>query len=192
MILLAALALGLLAGWVRARWIRKPYQVPALRYLWLVPVAFLPQLLVAYLPGFEQYLPDRLSAAALPVSLLAFAAFVWLNRATAGMPVLLLGLILNLLVIVANGGWMPISPETASQLSGGEAVAFMSPGSRFGQKDVLLLPEETRFELLSDRFLLPDWIPYKVALSLGDMFVAIGTCWLMISPRSKSDSNRSE
>jgi hypothetical protein len=40
------------------------------------------------------------------------------------MPILLVGLLLNLIVIAANG-WMPISPETASRLVGEEACSIL-------------------------------------------------------------------
>jgi hypothetical protein len=191
LILLAALVLGLLAGWGWARWRRQAYRAPELRSLWLVPAAFLPQFVVTFPPITKNIRPD-LAAAALPVSLLVFLAFVWINRRLPGMPVLLTGLILNMVVITANGGWMPISPETASHLRGGDAVQFVSPGSRYGQKDILLLPEATRFEFLSDRFLVPDWVHYPVAFSLGDALVAIGAFWLLARPLPKPNSMWSE
>jgi hypothetical protein len=94
---------------------------------------------------------------------------------------LTLGLALNLAVIIANGGLMPISPETAGQLVPAAAVQSMNVGSRFGfGKDVLLLPEGTHLGWLSDRFLLPGWFAYQVAFSLGDIFVASGIFWLLL------------
>jgi hypothetical protein len=192
MILLSALVLGLLAGWGWARRHNQPFRLPDLEFVWLVPVAFVPQLVVAYLPGTQHLLPATLAAAALPMSLTVFLAFIWVNRGLAGMPILLAGLVLNLVVIVINGGWMPISPETASHLPGGDAVLSGPPGSRFGQKDILLLPQDTRLAFLADRFLLPDWFPYHVAFSLGDILVAVGVFWLLASPQSMPTLQRSE
>jgi hypothetical protein len=178
-ILLSALLLGLLAGWGWAGWHKRPYRAPDLKYIWLALAAFLPQLVMIYLPRARGMVPDWLAVLALAVSLVGFLIFAWLNRGLPGMPVLLGGLILNLLVIAANGGWMPISPETASHLAGGSNISFSSPGSRFGQKDILLLPQNTRLVFLSDRFLLPAFFPYQVAFSLGDVLVAIGAFWLL-------------
>jgi hypothetical protein len=191
-ILLAALILGLLAGWGWARWQKKPFRVPDLRFLWLVPVAFVPQMVVAYLPGLGRVRASQWANAALPASLIVFLAFVWLNRRLPGMSILLAGLILNLVVIAANGGWMPISPETASRLGGGAAAQMAVSGSRFGQKDVLLLPQETRLGFLADRFLLPGWFPYQVAFSLGDILVAIGVFWVLADQRPMPNVQRSE
>lgn len=52
-------------------------------------------------------------------------------------------------------------------------------GSRFGVKDVLLAPENTRLEWFADRFLPPEWFDYQVAFSLGDVFIAFGVFWLL-------------
>jgi len=148
-----------------------------------VPVALLPQVLVTYRPASVGVGILGAASAALPFSLLIFLAFVWLNRSLPGMPILLVGLILNLLVISANGGWMPISPQTASHLSGGGAAQGLPAGSRFGEKDILITSEATHLEFLADRFLLPPWMHYATAFSAGDVFVAIGAFWLLARQR---------
>lgn len=102
------------------------------------------------------------------------------------MPILIAGLVLNLIVILANHGWMPISPQTAGRLIGDNVIQY-SLGSRFGQKDILLLPQDTHFEFLADRFLLPDWFSYKVAFSLGDLLIALGIYWLLAKPAGQAD-----
>ena len=186
MLLLVALVAGLLAGLVWAGWHHQAYQIPALQSTWLAFAAFFPQILIAYWPATRYLLVDRLASMVLTVSLILFSAFAWQNRRLPGMPILLAGLVLNLTVIVANGGWMPISPQTASRLAGTDILGLMNLGSRFGQKDVLLLAQNTQFEFLSDRFLLPDWIPYKVAFSLGDILVGLGIFWLLAHPTSKT------
>ena len=187
MILLSALILGLLVGLGWSRWRNQPYQAPTFKSIWLIPVAFLPQLIVAYLPATHQLFPDWLAASSLSFSFFLFLAFVWLNRRLPGMPVLMIGLGLNLIVMLANGGWMPISPQTASHLAGGDFVQPLSIGSRFGQKDILLLPQDMHLEFLGDRFLLPDWFPYKVAFSLGDILIALGVFWLLAKQKSRTE-----
>lgn len=181
MILLVALAAGLVVGWSWTHWNNQSYHIPKLQYLWLVFVSFLPQLLVAYLPSTRRLLPVWLASITFVASLFLFLAFAWLNRNLPGIPLLLAGLALNLIVIIANGGWMPISPQTASHIDA-SALQALNLGSRFGQKDILLLPQATRLEFLSDRFLLPVWFPYQVAFSLGDILISIGIIWLLANP----------
>jgi hypothetical protein len=191
-ILLVALVLGLLGGWGWARWRGRAYRAPTLKSVWLVAAAFLPQLVFAYWPAARHLLPARAGAFVLPLTLTVFLAFVWINRRAAGMPVLLVGLALNLLVIAANGGWMPISLETAAHLPGGENLTPADLGRRFGQKDVLLQPAETRLEWLSDRYLLPDWVRYRVAFSAGDIFVGAGAFLVMLGLPTQTTFERSE
>ena len=147
---------------------------------------------MAYLPATRHLLPDWISKTSLFASSILFLVFVWLNRQLPGMPILLLGLVFNLIVIAVNGGWMPISPQTARHLTSANVLESFSPGARFGQKDVLLLPQETQFGFLADRFLLPDWFPYQVAFSLGDILIALGVFWLLAKPAAGTKIQRSE
>ena len=182
MFLLLALLAGLITGVGLARRDNRPYQAPELRAIWLAFAAFGPQLMVAYLPATRDILPDGVASAVFVTSLLVFLAFAWLNRQLPGMPLLLAGLLLNLTVILANGGWMPISPETARRLPGVDVIPGLNPGSRFGQKDILLPAQDTNLELLTDRFLLPVWPSYRVAFSFGDALIAAGVFWLLARP----------
>ena len=186
MILLLALLAGLLVGLGWAGWQHRPYQAPALQSIWLAFAAFFPQIVVAYWPATRHLLPDWLASIALLISLILFAVFAWRNRHLSGMPILLTGLALNFIVIVANGGWMPISPQTASRLAGSDVLGLVSLGSRFGQKDILLLSQNTHFEFLADRLLPPAWFPYQVAFSLGDVLVSLGIFWLLAHPSVKA------
>ncbi|MBI5944903.1 MAG: DUF5317 domain-containing protein [Chloroflexi bacterium] len=191
MILLFALAAGLLAGFGWARWQNIPYRAPELKHLWLVFIGFLPQLIVIYLPGTRTLLSDRLAAASLLVSQILLLAFALINRRVAGMALLICGVALNMAVMTANGGFMPVSPQTASNLVPENVLQELRPGDRIGPKDILLHPQGTRFEWLADRFLLPGWIPYQAAFSLGDVFIALGVFWLFASPpHSEKIQNR--
>ena len=188
MVLLIALAAGLLVGvgWARSR--GNPYQAPDLRYFWLAFVAFLPQFIVIYLPLTRENLPKWLVALSLLTSQIMLFGFAWFNRRIAGMSILICGLALNLAVMTANSGFMPISPQTASRLIPAEQLSDIQPGSRLGPKDILLHPQDTRFEWLADRFLLPGWFPYQVAFSFGDILISIGVFWMLARPGAPSKS----
>lgn len=181
MILLVAILAGMLVGLVLSRLQKRPWTGPPLRKSWLVIVALLPQIFFLYLPGIRTWVADGLAAAGLVVSLALLLVYCWFNRRLSGVWLLALGLALNLLVIAANGGFMPISPQIASRLVSPEILATLSNGDRFGFKDVFLLPEHTRLIWLSDFFLPPKGFPYQVTFSLGDMLLALGTFWLMVT-----------
>jgi len=180
-ILLSAVGVGLLIGIGKARWQGQIYRLPPLKFFWLVALAYLPQLLLLALTRKQVVVPVETAGIMLVISLGMLMVFVWLNRHLPGMPILLGGLIMNLAVIAANGGLMPISPQTASQLVSGEARPALEPGGRFGEKDVLLPEQEMRLEFLSDRYLLPAWFPYKAAFSLGDALVGAGALWFLVA-----------
>jgi len=182
MILLLAVLAGFLVGLSRSCLYKQAYLGPNLQAVWFAVVAFLPQLFIAYMPTTRQLLNDGLASLSLLVSLSLFFVFAWFNRRLPGMPILIFGLLLNFVVIVANGGWMPISPHTANLLAGKDVLQFVNLGSRFGEKDILLPVQNIHLEFLADRFLLPAWFPYKVAFSLGDVLISVGAFWLLAQP----------
>jgi hypothetical protein len=180
MILLAAVLAGLVVGLFLARIQKRPWTVPPLHRSWLVIIAFLPQFFYVYLPATRTRVSDDLAAAGLIVSLVLLLVFCWFNRRSSGVWLLALGLFLNLLVIAVNGGFMPISPQTASRLIPPETLATLENEDRFGYKDILLLPGQTRLIWLSDCFLPPKGFLYQVAFSPGDVLIAVGAFWLMV------------
>ena len=174
MILILAIVAGLLAGIVWAYGQRMHYEVPVLQHLWLVFVAFLPQYI-----AIQLRFPTWQTALCLSLSQLLLFAFALRNRNHWGMKILMIGSLLNFVVMALNNGFMPISRQTAGRLVPQNIVADLPSGSRFGHKDILLAPQETHLEWLADRFLPPAWLPYQVAFSLGDIFIAAGVFWLL-------------
>jgi hypothetical protein len=154
--------------------------IPALRWLWLAPLAFAPQWFAFFWPPTSELLTPGMVAVILVGSQCILLLFVWANRHQRAFWWLGLGLLLNLVVIVLNGGMMPISPETLSGLVPNSSIDDWPVGQRFGtSKDLILPVEQTRLAWLSDRFLLPDWMPQRAAFSLGDVLIAFGAFWFL-------------
>ncbi len=106
--------------------------------------------------------------------------FVWFNRQHRGLLLLGLGLGMNLLVILLNGGLMPIQPENASYVHPAVAPEDWILGSRLGLgKDIVLNKADTQLEILSDRFRLPELTPIRAAFSLGDVIISLGIIQLL-------------
>ena len=117
MILTLAVAAGLPAGLLRARLLRRPFQTFDIQFFWLAVVAFAGQWLVFLSPATRHLLPDHLASIILVATQALLLVFAWSNRRQPGFWALGLGLCLNFVVIAANGGLMPISPETVRQLA---------------------------------------------------------------------------
>lgn len=108
------------------------------------------------------------------VLILSQVALIWLlvlNRHVPGARIFAVGIALNVAVMAANGGWMPVTPETYRFVHPDRTVADYSrpPAS----KNIILPRSETRLWLLSDivRIRLP-W--RQTAISVGDVLLIGG------------------
>ncbi len=184
-----AILAGAVAGLCRAKFQGQSYHIVDLRHLWLVLIAYTPQLFVFQLPATRSKFSVELAAVALVSSQILLLFFTWFNRDQPGFWLLSLGLALNFLVIVLNGGLMPISPETITRLIPGAPPGTWAVGERLGKgKDIVMIASDTRLWWLSDRFLLPAWFPTRAAYSIGDMVIAAGAFlffWSSGSRKSK-------
>jgi hypothetical protein len=57
-------------------------------------------------------------------------------------------------------------------------------------KDFVLPLADTRLWFLDDRFILPAWMNYHVAFSIGDVLIAIGAFWLLWSLGSPNNKQK--
>ncbi len=176
MILILAIFIGLAVGlWIA--WFRKqPYHLPGLAVIWLGIVAFIPQWFVYFLPATRERIPSDWVPLFMIVSQILLVIFVLANSRRSGFWILGIGLLLNLLVILLNGGWMPISPEMVTRLFPNALPGTWEIGQRLGTgKDIVLNITETRLAFLGDRILIPFPPPlHPTAFSIGDFFIALG------------------
>jgi hypothetical protein len=188
MILALAVAVGVVASLVRYRG-RAFSQIAAipLHSAWLALLAVVVQVpLLRAAAGPTQRLAWQ--QALFLVSHLLLLVFVWRNRRLAGMQLLGLGVICNLLVILANGGFMPITPKTLVQINPGTTLEQWPPGLHYGHsKDIILSQAETRLGALADVLVIPPPFPWPTAFSLGDLLLAAGVVVLLWNPRVSSE-----
>lgn len=182
MILTLAIILGLIATIIRSRLTNRTLKLPKFRLEWLVFVAVIPQILTFYIPVVGQQIPESMIPAIQITTMLGLLVFTVVNYLQPGFWLLSLGLFSNFLVIFLNGGWMPILPETLHRIVPTKPIEIWEVGTRLGlSKDRIIAYEDAKLAFLSDWFTLPQWIPYKVAFSLGDIFISIGVVILLWS-----------
>lgn len=120
------------------------------------------------------------------VSAVLLGIFCWLNRRRAGLPVATLGVTLNLLVMGANGGTMPIGPATFARMSNVQA----RPGTAIPfSKDRLLEDHQARLAWLDDRLLLPGPLGRLAVWSVGDVLILAGIGRLLWQTMKGSDDD---
>jgi hypothetical protein len=86
-----------------------------------------------------------------------------------------LGVGLNLLVVVANGGYMPQSADARTAVRGAPAAAVQSTEPRL--RNVVVMTDETRLSLLGDVIAEPSWFPNANVVSAGDLLLGTGLAW---------------
>ncbi len=144
-------------------------------WLCLPVLAVLLQVLVLTCPNKQALIPDQFAALLFSASQVILFCFAFRNRRIPGFGWLSLGLTLNLIVILLNGGWMPVRPgfvlESAPEDKAGESVLNQR---LMCSKDKLLLREDTILWPLSDVLPLPNWIPGEWVISPGDILIILG------------------
>jgi len=193
MILLLVLAISIVIAIVRGGKLSRLASLP-LRWPALPLLAFALQIVVIYFPSSGGQGLSSLHTAMLVGSYLILLLAIWMNRRLPGMAFIALGLLLNLAVMLANGGYMPITPDTVQRIGHGDHVVVTGTTARVGHsKDVVLPKEQTHLWFLSDVFPLPPPFPLPSAFSLGDVFTAVGGFLIVqrallgpASPRARS------
>ncbi len=182
MILLFAVILGLACTMVRARLTHRTLKFARLKWDWIVIICVFPQILAFYLPAVGKIIPDQIIPLIQITSMLGLVLFSLANFFTPGFWALGTGLMSNLIVIAANGGWMPIGIDTLTRMFPNRSADHWVMGTRLGlTKDLIMAPADTRLAWLSDRFTFPAGLPQNVAFSLGDVFLSIGAFLLLWS-----------
>ncbi len=174
MILLPAALAGLIVALLRGGTVRGLASLPV-RGRAVVLAAFLMQLPLLYFPAEKASSHLNLERYLLLLSYLLILVIVWKNRKLSGFRALGLGLLLNLMVMMANGGFMPIQPRVLEDFGHQHMVHKMESGYRvLRSKNILLTREEARLWILSDVLVLdPPLLPPR-ALSPGDLLIAVG------------------
>lgn len=118
---------------------------------------------------------------------LLLGLFCWLNRRRAGVLLASAGIGLNMLVMLVNGGTMPMNPEALATLNGTTAP---SGSLLLVSKNRVLDDSAARLPWLGDRLLLPGPAARLAAWSIGDVLLLAGVATFMWTTMKGSNDDQ--
>jgi hypothetical protein len=134
-------------------------------------------MMVLYVPGQTVF-----QMALLILSQIALVFLLLLNRHAPGAKLFALGIILNIAVMVANGGWMPVTPEIHYFVHPDRPVELQA--RQVNSKNVILSRAEINLWILSD--IIPVTLPWRRnAVSIGDVLLILGAAQFIFQATSK-------
>jgi hypothetical protein len=107
--------------------------------------------------------PDGVARGLWLLSFALLVGFAVVNRAVRGVVLVFAGLACNLAAVVANGGLMPASPH-----------AIRAAGLTYRLKNNSISTVHPHLAWLTDRWAVPEWIPWGNVYSVGDVLIAAG------------------
>ena len=152
-----------------------------LRHVW-IPLSMLAlQAITVLFPIFREAESFDLGRWVLPGSYGLLAFFLFVNRRLPGIKLLLMGTALNLAVMLANGGYMPVTPEALERSGHTDRIVILADGRAYARpgKDVVLERNESHLQPLSDVIGIPESLPFATHFSLGDVLIALGAAWFL-------------
>jgi hypothetical protein len=154
----------------------------AIRWSALPLLALVLQTYVLFGPDKDEARAFSAPALLLLVSYGLLVATVFANWRLPGMVWLGLGAALNILVILVNGGWMPVTARLLWTAGYIDTPSTIVPGQRvLWSKDVVRHHSEIRLAWLADRFVIPEAGVLSAVYSVGDILVMFGLFCLVYS-----------
>jgi hypothetical protein len=141
-----------------------------LRWLPLVIAGFMLQLLI-FTPFARSALVASATVPIYVLSMLLLVIWVAANWRIPGMALIAIGLALNVIAIAANGGHMPVSPESA-RFAG--TIGNYASEDRSVANNSIATQDNVRFWLLTDIIAIPKQVPFANVISIGDVLLTIG------------------
>jgi hypothetical protein len=134
------------------------------RLAWLAPAGIGVQILIL------KVVPSGAAGVHEGIHMLSYGllgAFAWSNRRIPGVPVIMVGGLLNFIAIAANGGVMPADPDIARHVAGAEG--FVNSGAM----------EHPHLLFLGDVFATPQSWPMYNVFSVGDIVILLGVVMVL-------------
>ncbi len=176
MLLLWALPIGILLGYLRGGRLGNLSRLE-LRGIWLILLALIVQVLIFPIGSGGPIVSLGKSGTAYLhlASYGLLTTFVWLNRREWGIVIMGVGMLLNVIVISANGGYMPAYPELLEAAGSVEAAQRLQEAGVYANNICIGCEGiTTRLTILGDVMATPAWVPLANVFSWGDVLLMLG------------------
>ncbi len=170
MFLLWGVVLGVIIGFARGGKIANLDDMN-IRFLWLVPLALIIQLLIFPLFSEEALVSFGTEFFHL-FSYLILTVFVVVNWRVWQIPFMGAGMALNFLVIYLNGGYMPASVDSLRRAGENQVANSLLAEGTYG--NVINMDGSTVLDFFGDWLYLPRVVPLSTAFSPGDVLIVVG------------------
>ena len=143
-----------------------------IKFYWLILLGFTIQIAI-FNEKFAQSKLNYLTPVFYILSLIVLLIFLWANvKEYNGIKITTLGFIFNVLVILANKGYMPQSIKQLAISGQTEKIKLLIKYGHF--YNATIMTNKTKLNLLGDRILLSIFGKFKTVYSIGDIIIMIG------------------
>ncbi|MFC4801271.1 DUF5317 domain-containing protein [Neobacillus sp. GCM10023253] len=181
--------LALVVGFIRKGNLRGLAQLK-LKWGWVFPLLLIVQIITFVYQNDIKLLGKASESIYMAVYIIGLL-FLYLNRHHKGFMIIFIGVFLNFLVMVVNGGRMPVSEEAAAVL---DPMYIQALKDGLYAKHVLLT-DSTILGFLGDIIPLGPPYPRTQVISIGDVVMNIGAFlfiqYLMLQPNKKNNEDTS-
>ncbi len=151
------------------------------KFVWLGLTGFFIQVLItsSYFQKLDAFFLSRILYLISNTLIIIFFVVNWL---LPGVPIIILGLTLNLITILLNGGVMPVSLKAAQRMG----IAYrLTSGAKYSSE---VISPQTRLPFLADFIPIPR--PFSEVVSPGDFLILVGIFILVHFTLKKSQLNK--
>jgi hypothetical protein len=167
------IVIGLIVGFIRAGWRNGLAALSQIRIKggWIFPLLLGIQFLLYFLHGKISII-EKYNGYMFMIVYVAGLYMLWLNRKEKGFWWIFAGVALNFIVMLVNGGKMPVSVEAAASVFDPIYVHVLTDGMAVSKH--MALDNSTLLPFLGD--IIPITTPYPIShvISIGDVVMNIG------------------
>ncbi len=113
------------------------------------------------------------------LSYVLLIVFLFANRKLPQLWGIAAGVMLNIIVISANQGFMPSNLDALAASGYPETAELLARSDGGNIRNIIAMGPDTRLNFLGDWLYLPPWVPFGVSFSPGDLILMIGVFWLI-------------